>query len=34
VHVFQAAAGLLPEGTRAIRKIGRFIRKATPVSTC
>ena len=33
VHVFQAAAGLLPEGTRAIREIGRFIRKATPVST-
>ncbi|WP_072688251.1 alpha/beta hydrolase [Rhodococcus marinonascens] len=29
VHVFQAAAGLLPEGTRAIREIGRFIRSVT-----
>ncbi|MEV0948202.1 alpha/beta hydrolase [Rhodococcus sp. NPDC049939] len=29
VHVFQAAAGLLPEGTRAIREICEFIRKAT-----
>ncbi|AOW93086.1 esterase [Rhodococcus sp. WMMA185] len=29
VHVFQAAAGLLPEGIRAVREIGEFIRAAT-----
>ncbi|MFZ2175422.1 MAG: alpha/beta hydrolase [Rhodococcus sp. (in: high G+C Gram-positive bacteria)] len=30
VHVFQAAAGIVPEGAKAIREIGRFIRNATP----
>lgn len=29
VHVFQAAAGLLPESTRAVARIGRFVRDAT-----
>ena len=29
VHVFQAAAGLVPEGTGAIREVGRFVRSAT-----
>lgn len=30
VHVFQAAADLLPESRRAIAEIGRFIRSAVP----
>lgn len=30
VHVFQAAAGMLPEGRRAIDEVGRFIIDATP----
>ncbi|NLG55152.1 MAG: alpha/beta hydrolase, partial [Rhodococcus sp.] len=29
VHVFQAAAGIVPEGSAAIREIGRFVRAAT-----
>lgn len=32
VHVFQAAAGLLPEGNAAIREIGRFIHATTKTS--
>ncbi|WP_349536298.1 alpha/beta hydrolase [Rhodococcus rhodochrous] len=32
VHVFQAAADLLPEGVRAIGEIGRFVRSAVPGS--
>lgn len=31
VHVFQAAAGLVPESSQAIREIGRFVRDAVPV---
>jgi len=26
VHVFQAAAGVVPEGTRALSEVGRFVR--------
>ncbi|AEF42609.1 alpha/beta hydrolase [Hoyosella subflava] len=33
VHVFQAAAGLVPESSRAIREIGRFVRDAVPVQS-
>ncbi|GGC62928.1 alpha/beta hydrolase [Hoyosella rhizosphaerae] len=32
VHVFQAAAGIVPEATRAIREIGRFVQDAVPAS--
>lgn len=33
VHVFQAAADLIPEADHAIRQIGNFIRTATTVRT-
>ncbi|MGW5322858.1 MULTISPECIES: alpha/beta hydrolase family protein [Rhodococcus] len=32
VHIFQAAADLLPEGVRAIGEIGRFVRSTVPAS--
>ncbi|EHK83727.1 esterase [Rhodococcus pyridinivorans AK37] len=32
VHIFQAAADLLPEGARAIGEIGRFVRSTVPGS--
>ncbi|WP_278315469.1 alpha/beta hydrolase [Lolliginicoccus levis] len=31
VHVFQAAAGLVPEAARAINEIGRFVQDVVPV---
>ncbi len=33
VHVFQAAAGLLPEASRAVARIGQFVRDATASGT-
>jgi epsilon-lactone hydrolase len=29
VHVFQLAAPVIPEATRSLRQIGRYIREAT-----
>lgn len=33
VHVFHAAAGLIPEAERAIARVGEFIRECTPVAS-
>lgn len=29
IHVFQLAAPMIPEATRSLRQIGRYIRQAT-----